>query len=65
MWRFDMHFNRRNFLELSAGAGMLSFLQGCESNPMRSKDASRHSGVTVDKLEQAAEAPVLRLDGLN
>ena len=60
-----MHFNRRNFLELSASTGMLSFLQGCKSNPTRAKAASHQSGVTVDKLEQAAEAPVLSLDGLD
>ncbi len=60
-----MHLNRRNFLELSAGAGMLSFLQGCESNPLRSKAASRRPGITEEKLEQAAEAPVLSLEGLN
>ena len=54
-----MDLNRRNLLELAAGTGVLSLVQGCQS----SGTFSRKSGVTIEKLEKAAGAPVLQLDG--
>ncbi|MHC4146813.1 MAG: hypothetical protein ACYSUD_18825, partial [Planctomycetota bacterium] len=60
-----MHLNRRNFFELAAGAGMLPLLQGCQSPSGKPSAASRKSGVTLEKLERVAGAPVLHLDGLD
>ncbi len=54
-----MNMNRRNLLELAAGTGVLSLVQGCQSTG----NVSRKSGVTLEKLEMAAAAPVLQLDG--
>jgi len=58
-----MRFDRRHFLELTAGTGVLSILQGCESTPGRA--ISHESQVTLEELEKAAGAPVLQLEGLN
>ncbi len=58
-----MHLNRRNFFELAAGTGMLSLFQGCQSPSSKPNAASRKSSVTLEKLERAAGAPVLHLDG--
>ncbi len=54
-----MDLNRRNLLELAAGTSVLSLVQGCQSTGA----VSRNSGVTLEKLEKAAAAPVLKLDG--
>ncbi len=58
-----MHLNRRNFVELTAGAGLLSMLPGCKAMP--GKTASRGQQVSINKLEKAAAKPVLKLDGLD
>ena len=58
-----MDLNRRNLLELAAGTGMLSLVQGCHSTSSKTGALSRKSGVTLEKLEKAAGAPVLHLDG--
>ena len=58
-----MDLNRRNLLELAAGTGVLSLVQGCQSTSSKSGTVSRESGVTLEKLEEAAGAPVLQLDG--
>ncbi len=51
-----MHLTRRNVLELAAGTGALSLVQGCQSpGPL-----SRKSSVTLEDLEEAAAAPVLK-----
>ena len=60
-----MHMNRRHFLELTAGTGMLSILQGCQSTPSKPQAVSHGSEVTLEKLEKAASAPILQLDGVN
>ena len=60
-----MRLNRRHFIELTAGAGALSVLQGCHPAGDGIRAGSRGSKVTVEKLEEAAETPVLRLDGLD
>lgn len=60
-----MHMNRRNFLELTAGTGMLSILQGCQSTPSKPQAVSHGSEVTLEKLEKAASAPILQLDGVS
>ena len=60
-----MHFNRRHFLELTAGTGMLSILQGCQSAPSKPQAISHGSGLSLEKLEKAAGAPILQLDGVN
>ncbi|MFC1636945.1 mandelate racemase/muconate lactonizing enzyme family protein [Planctomycetota bacterium] len=60
-----MRLNRRRFIELTAGTGALSALQGCQASVERERASSRRSKVTVEKLEKAAETPVLRLDGLD
>ncbi|MHC4168199.1 MAG: mandelate racemase/muconate lactonizing enzyme family protein [Planctomycetota bacterium] len=54
-----MDLNRRNLLELAAGTGVLSLVQGCQSTGT----VSHKSGVTLEKLEKAATAPVLQLEG--
>ena len=53
-----MRLNRRNLLELAAGTGVLSLVQGCQSTGT----FSHKSNVTLEKLEQAAAAPVLKPD---
>ncbi|MHC4204312.1 MAG: mandelate racemase/muconate lactonizing enzyme family protein [Planctomycetota bacterium] len=58
-----MHLNRRNFVELTAGAGLLSILPGCKAMP--GKTASHGQQVSINKLEKAAAKPVLKLDGLD
>ena len=60
-----MFLNRRHFLELTAGTGMLSILQGCESTSSKPQAVSHRSEVTLEKLEKAVGAPVLHLDGVN
>jgi L-alanine-DL-glutamate epimerase-like enolase superfamily enzyme len=57
-----MYLNRRHFVELTAGAGLLSILTGCKSPPGKPQAHSRK--VSLEGLEKAAEAPVLQLDGL-
>jgi L-alanine-DL-glutamate epimerase-like enolase superfamily enzyme len=58
-----MYLNRRDFVELTAGAGLLSILPGCKSTPEKPQAPSRK--VSLEELEKAAEAPVLQLDGLD
>ena len=60
-----MNLNRRHFFELTAGAGVLSILQGCQSTPGKPRAASNRSQVTLEELEKAVGAPVLQLDGLS
>ncbi len=60
-----MNLNRRHFLELTAGTGALSILQGCQLSPTKLRAASNRSQVTLEELEKAAGAPVLQLDGLS
>ena len=60
-----MHVNRRRFFELTAGAGVLSALQGCRRLADGPRATSPHSKVTVEELDKAAEKPVLQLDGLS
>ena len=60
-----MHLNRRNFVELTAGAGLLSILPGCKSTPGKPRAASHSRQVSLKELEKAAEAPVLTLDGVD
>ena len=60
-----MHLNRRHFLELTAGTGMLSILQGCQSTPSTPQAVSHGSEATLEKLDKAAGAPILQLDGVN
>ena len=58
-----MHLNRRNFVGFTAGAGLFSILPGCKAMPGK-KQASPQK-IPLKELEKAAEAPVLRLDGLD
>ena len=58
-----MYLNRRHFVELTAGAGLLSILPGCKSPPGKQHTHSRK--VSLKELEKATEAPVLQLDGLD
>jgi L-alanine-DL-glutamate epimerase-like enolase superfamily enzyme len=58
-----MYLSRRHFVELTAGAGLLSILPGCKSPPEKLQAHSRK--VSLEELEKAAEAPVLQLDGLD
>ncbi len=60
-----MRLNRRRFLELTAGTGALSTLSGCHSIEEKKPVNTRRSKITVEKLEKAAETPVLQLDGLD
>lgn len=60
-----MHLNRRHFLGLTAGTGALSALQGGRSVPGKSAAGRRGPRVRVRKLDKAAAAPVLNLDGIN
>ena len=60
-----MSLNRRRFIGLAAGTCALSVLQSCRSTIEGSRTSSRQSKVTVEKLEEAVETPVLRLDGLD
>jgi hypothetical protein len=67
-----MHLNRRHFLELTAGTGMLPILQGCQLTPSKPQAVSHQSSagrltaeVTLEQLEKAAGAPILHLDGVN
>jgi hypothetical protein len=58
-----MYLNRRDFVELTASAGLLSILPGCKSPPGKQHTHSRK--VSLKELEKAAEAPVLQLDGID
>ena len=60
-----MDVNRRRFFELTAGAGVLSALQGCRGVADGPRTTSPLSKVTVEELDKAAEKPVLQLDGLS
>ena len=60
-----MYLNRRNFIELTVGAGLSSVLPGCKSTPDKSQAASHNRHVSPEELEKAAEAPVLQLDGID
>jgi L-alanine-DL-glutamate epimerase-like enolase superfamily enzyme len=60
-----MFLNRRRFIGLAAGTGALSVLQSCQSNVETRRADSRNVKVTIPKLEEAVNAPVLQLDGLN
>ncbi len=67
-----MHMKRRHFLELTAGTGMLSILQSCQTTPNKPQSVSHQSSVgrltaevTLEKLEKAAGAPILQADGVN
>ena len=60
-----MRMNRRRFIELAVGTGALSVLQGCHSAAEKERVGSHRSKVTVEKLEKAAETPVLQLGGLD
>lgn len=52
-----MRFHRRRFLELTAGAGALSFATGLRA-------ASDKAPLTEKELDKAAAAPLLNLEGL-
>jgi L-alanine-DL-glutamate epimerase-like enolase superfamily enzyme len=60
-----MQLNRRHFIELTAGTGILSILQGCHLAPRKPHAMSHRSRVTIEELDKAAEAPVLQLDGIS
>ena len=60
-----MHLNRRNFVELTAGAGLVSILPGCKATIGKPQAHSHSRQVSIKELEKAAEAPVLQLDGLD
>jgi len=60
-----MQLNRRNFVEMTAGAGLLSILPGCKSSPGKPRAGSHDRQVSLAELEKAAEAPVLDLDGVD
>jgi L-alanine-DL-glutamate epimerase-like enolase superfamily enzyme len=60
-----MKLNRRNFVELTAGIGLLPILPGCKSTPGRKQAVSHTCQVSLKELENAAEAPILQLDGLD
>ena len=60
-----MRLNRRRFIELTAGGGALSVLQGCQTSAERGRASSPRSNVTVEQLEKAVETPILQLDGLD
>ena len=60
-----MHLNRRQFLGLTAGAGTLPILQSVRSIPGRSTAGKDRPQVTLEQLNKAATAPVLKLDGIS
>jgi len=60
-----MLLNRRNFVEMTAGAGLLSILPGCKATIGKTQAPSNTRQVSIKELEKAAEAPVLNLEGLN
>ena len=60
-----MHVNRRHFLEVTAGTAALSMLQGCKSTPDKSQYGADKPRVAVERLDEAAAAPILQLEGLN
>jgi len=60
-----MGLRRREFLEMTAGAALLPALQGCRSVSKRATGGAARSAVTPEALQQAADAPVLLLDGLD
>jgi L-alanine-DL-glutamate epimerase-like enolase superfamily enzyme len=60
-----MYLNRRHFVEVTAGAGLLSLLPGGKSTPRKPQAASHSQQVSLEELEKAAEMPVLHLDGID
>ena len=60
-----MQLNRRHFVELTTGAGLLSILPGCKATPGKPQAVSHTRLVSLAELEKAAEAPVLQLDGVD
>ena len=60
-----MRLDRRRFIGLAAGTGAFSVLQGCHSAVEKKRAGLRNTKVTTSELEEAANAPVLRLDDLN
>ena len=60
-----MHLNRRGFIELTAGTGVLSILSGCQTTPGRSQAFSHRPMVSLEELEKAAGTPVLQFDGVD
>ncbi len=62
-----MYLNRRNFLGLTACAGVpiVSGLQGCQPTPNKHRTFSHKSQVTLEELEKAAGTPILQLDGID
>ena len=59
-----MDMNRRRFFQFTAGAGVAPVLTGCRSNNQAREGNTSRSGPTVEQLDKAAAAPVLRLEGL-
>ncbi len=62
-----MQLSRRNMLKLSTAAGALTALPNC-GNPGDSSPAAPEAGdgrPTVEELDRAAAAPLLKLDGLS
>jgi hypothetical protein len=45
-----MHLNRRHFVELTAGAGLLSILPGCKSTPGKPQAPSNTRQVSLATL---------------
>ena len=60
-----MHLNRRNFVELTVGAGLVSILPGCKATIGKPQTTPHNRQVSLKELEKAAEAPVLQLDGID
>jgi L-alanine-DL-glutamate epimerase-like enolase superfamily enzyme len=56
--------DRRRFLQGSAGAGALSLAAGCTRETSASGSAKAGSGPSIEQLDRAAAAPVLKLEGL-
>jgi len=60
-----MNMNRRDFVELTAGAGLISILPGCKATIGKPHAHSNPRQVSPAELEKAADTPVLKLDGLD
>jgi L-alanine-DL-glutamate epimerase-like enolase superfamily enzyme len=56
--------NRRRFFQWTAGAGALSMLSGCRPGNEGRESAAGRSGLTIEELDNAAAAPVLKLEGV-
>ena len=52
-----MHMNRRHFLELTAGTGMLSILQGCQLTPSKPQAVSHGSEVWAARGQSLLACP--------